>query len=64
LVEVHRLVRVMRVLTGLREDNTGTGTGGTDDDGRVKGSLLVWREEGFGMPVVDEFVDFLWRERG
>jgi hypothetical protein len=54
----------MRVLTGLREDNTGTGTGGTDDDGRVKGSLLVWREEGFGMPVVDEFVDFLWRERG
>lgn len=63
LIEVHRLLRVMRVLSGLGEDDAGTRTGGADYDGRMEGSLLVWREERFGVPVVDELVDLLWTVR-
>lgn len=59
LVERERVLGVVRVLTGRREQDFGSRTGRAEDDGRVQRDRSRRGEERLRLPFVHEFVNLL-----
>ena len=59
LVERERVLGVVRVLPGRREQDFGSRTGRAEDDGRVQGDRSRRGQERLGLPFVHEFVNLL-----